>query len=89
MIEMRLYLAKKILILVSSFSPLVGAVVKEKALVCKQVGCEYLLPSFGKQCELRNMPYTLPDVLLEQYIQKVRGHPNVWPKVSVPNLNRG
>ncbi len=89
MIEMRLYLAKKILILVSSFSPLVGAGVKEKALVCKQVGCEYLLPSFGKQCELRNMPYTLLDVLLEQYIQKVRGHPNVWPKVSVPNLNRG
>jgi hypothetical protein len=58
MIEMRLYLAKKILILVSSFSPPVGAVVKEKALVCKQVDCECLLPSFGRQCELRNMPCT-------------------------------
>ena len=89
MIEMRLYLAKKILILVSSFSPVVDAVVKGKALVCKQVDCEYLLPSFGRQCELRNMPYTLLGVLLEQYVQKVRGHPNVWPKVSAPNLNRG
>jgi len=67
----------------------VDAVVKEKALVCRRVDCEYLHPLFDRQCELRNMYYTWLDVLLEQNIQQVKGHPNVWLKASVPNLNRG
>ena len=88
LIEMRVYLAKKILIFDSSYLPVVGKVVKEKVLGCKQAGCEYLNPSFDRQYKLRCMPYTLRDVLLEQYVQKLRYHPNAWLKASVPNLNR-
>jgi len=86
---MRVYLAKENLILDSHYSQVVDVVVKEKALDCRQVDCEYLHPSFDRPCELRNMPYTWLDVLLEQYVQKVRDHPNVLLKASVPNLNRG
>jgi len=89
LIEMRVYLEKKNLILVSSYSPVVSKVVIKKVLVCKQAGCECLRPLFDRRWKFRNMPYTLQDVLLEQYVQKVRGHPNAWLKASVPNLNRG
>ena len=86
---MRVDLAKENLILDSYYSPISDAVVKEQALDYRQVDCEYLHPSFDRQCELRNMPYTWLNVLLEQCVQKVRDHPNAWLKVSVPNLNRG
>jgi hypothetical protein len=89
MIEMRVYLANKNLIWILSYLLVVNAVVKVKALVCRQLDCEYVHPSFDRQCELRNMHYTWLDVLLEQYVQKVIGHPNAWLKASVPNLNRG
>lgn len=86
---MRVYLAKENLILDSHYSPVVDVVVKEQALDYRQVNCECLHPSFDRQRELRNMPYTWRDVLLEPYVQKVRDHPNAWLKASVPNLNRG
>ena len=60
---MRVYLAKENLFLDSHYSPVVDTVVKEKAQDCRQVDCEYLRPSFDRQCELRNMSYTSLDVL--------------------------
>ena len=89
MIRRRLYSAQKNLIQVLTYSPVANSGVKVKSLVCKQASCVYLLPLFDRQYTLRNMPYTLPDALLMQSVQKVRDHPNVLPKVSVPNLNRG
>ena len=86
---MRVYRAIEILILASHYSPIVDVVVIQQALDCRQVDCECLHLSFDRHCELRNMPYTWLDVLLEQYAQRVRDHPNAWLKVSVPNLNRG